>query len=402
MIPHQIGVHSDYVRCLAHSRESGWLASGGFDKTLKVWDLHETRAEPLLNYSVGHSVYAVGTNAAGTLLACGSPEKVVRLFDPRSAASRITNDQQQCAARLVGHADNVRAIVLSEDGKYLLSASSDATVKLWSIGMQRCLHTFTHHADSVWALCASHPSLERFYSGDRLGAVCKVDFAGAGDIATEGECVFLAKNRSGRRIESDFTDGINRIVALDDAFVWTASGSSTISRWRDLSTKAERMQAEAESSQSPRGAERDANQVSHPANSATASSPRTGNTSRPPVPPRRFTGQEKSVSFGPEGTSDLGDGITASALDSLFGISPPVKAVSQSGVLSHALDPPNVAKSGESLTCRRILCFRSLTLSIDRLCAKQCIARTSHTHVQLTRSVRHHGRLSRQTRASSC
>lgn len=354
MIPHQIGVHSDYVRCLAHSRESGWLASGGFDKTLKVWDLHETRAEPLLNYSVGHSVYAVGTNAAGTLLACGSPEKVVRLFDPRAAASRTVDDQQQCAARLVGHADNVRAIVLSEDGKYLLSASSDATVKLWSIGMQRCLHTFTHHADSVWALCTSHPSLERFYSGDRLGAICKVDFAGAGDIATEGECVFLAKNRSGRRTESDFTDGINRIVALDDAFIWAASGSSTISRWRDLPTKAERTRAEAELHYSARDAERDAGQVSRSGSSAIASSPRTDNISRPPVPPRRFTGQEKSVSFGPEGTTDVRNGITASALDSLFGLSPPIDAVSSSGANSHTGESPDVAKGGKLLTCHCI------------------------------------------------
>jgi WD repeat-containing protein 48 len=33
-----------------------------------------------------------------------------------------------------------------------LSGSSDGTIKLWSIGQQRCIGTLAMHTDSVWAL----------------------------------------------------------------------------------------------------------------------------------------------------------------------------------------------------------------------------------------------------------
>ena len=141
----------------------------------------------------------------------------------------------------VGHADNVRSLLVSEDGRHIMSASSDATVKLWSVTMQRCLHTFTHHSDSVWSLFSSHPHLEIFYSGDRSGAVCKVDFTDCGDIASEGECVALLRNRDDAKPGTPTpNDGINRIVAIDDTFLWTASGSSSILRWKDIPPRLKR------------------------------------------------------------------------------------------------------------------------------------------------------------------
>lgn len=48
--------------------------------------------------------------------ASGSPERVVRLWDPRSGKR---------TSKLVGHTDNIRAIVLSDDGKYVRSSASN-------------------------------------------------------------------------------------------------------------------------------------------------------------------------------------------------------------------------------------------------------------------------------------
>ncbi|KAI9438927.1 hypothetical protein H4582DRAFT_103392 [Lactarius indigo] len=74
----------------------------------------------------------------------------------------------------------------------LLIASANASVKLWSLTSQRCLHTFTHHTDSVWALHSSHPSLEIFYSGDKSGYVAKIDVEGGlravAQIYSSGMC----------------------------------------------------------------------------------------------------------------------------------------------------------------------------------------------------------------------
>lgn len=51
----------------------------------------------------------------GTLVAAGSPERVVRLWDPRSAGSQ----DGQSIAGLIGHTDNIRAILLSRDGRHV-------------------------------------------------------------------------------------------------------------------------------------------------------------------------------------------------------------------------------------------------------------------------------------------
>ncbi|KAH9475511.1 UBP9-binding protein [Psilocybe cubensis] len=226
--PSIIGSHSDYVRCLTHCREQSWVASGSFDRTIKLWDLGRPPAaqvEPLVTLNPPDatapksSVYALAADPYGKTIASGSPERVVRLWDPRTGKR---------TGKLVGHTDNIRAILISDDSKYLLTGSADASIKLWSLSSQRCLHTFTHHTDSVWSLFSDHPSLETFYSGDRSGLVCRVDVEGSPDIS-EGECVVLCNDAVDQSRSS--SEGINKIVVMDDHLLWTASGSSSIKRW---------------------------------------------------------------------------------------------------------------------------------------------------------------------------
>lgn len=45
----------------------------------------------------------------------GTPERVIRLWDPRVAVQ----GGKSSAGQLVGHTDNVKALVMSEDGRYV-------------------------------------------------------------------------------------------------------------------------------------------------------------------------------------------------------------------------------------------------------------------------------------------
>lgn len=227
-------------------RNASWVASGGFDQKIKLWDVKETRNEPVTTLvsefsDLPESIYCLSCTPSGSLLASGSPEKLIRLYDPR------TNRQ---VSSLAGHSDVVRAVQLSDDGRYvrsdrihvrlltcsqLLSASSDTTVKLFSIAEQKCLFTFGMHAASVWSLfCQDTTTLSRFYSGDRDGFLAKVDFEG--DPA-DGECIVLARDGG-----EDVTgrEGITSIVAQDDCYVWTAGGTNEIKRWRDVGPRSGR------------------------------------------------------------------------------------------------------------------------------------------------------------------
>jgi WD repeat-containing protein 48 len=175
-----------------------------------------------LNINVGEdenagtkgSVYALA--ATGSLVAGGGPESIMRVWDARSG-TRVT--------KFVGHTDNIRAVMISKDGETVISASSDQTVKVWSMSARRCMHTLTMHADSVWSLHSDDPRLEVFWSSDRAGLVAKTDARGKSEI-DEGLCVAVCREGS----------GVNRVVGAGN-YLWTATSSSSINRWADVRTE---------------------------------------------------------------------------------------------------------------------------------------------------------------------
>ncbi|KAK4691411.1 WD repeat-containing protein 48, partial [Lecanoromycetidae sp. Uapishka_2] len=190
-LPTTIGLHSDYVKCLASpGTHSDWVASGGLDHKIRLWDLNG--GGEMLHIDIGEdessakgSVYALSVR--GSIMASGGPESIVRLWDPKSG-KRITN--------FVGHTDNIRDILVNEDGDTVMTASSDQSIKVWSITAGRCMYTLTMHNDSVWSLHSDHPQLSLFYSTDRSGVVAKTDVRDCVDM-DEGLSLAVAQEHEG-------------------------------------------------------------------------------------------------------------------------------------------------------------------------------------------------------------
>mmetsp|Transcript_36719 Transcript_36719/g.91504 ORF Transcript_36719/g.91504 Transcript_36719/m.91504 type:complete len:262 (-) Transcript_36719:52-837(-) len=166
--------HTDYVKALAYAPSAGLIVSASLDKMIHIYKLDTLRqvaasggggggslagasagqaigdwtgteggAVPIVASGHKDSIYSVAINAAGTLIASGSVEPEIRLWDGRSG---------RMSFKLVGHTDVVRALLLDADGKMAISASSDRTIRLWDIGMQRCVHISQVHKDAAWAL----------------------------------------------------------------------------------------------------------------------------------------------------------------------------------------------------------------------------------------------------------
>lgn len=70
-------------------------------------------------------VTSVAISPDGRLVAAGSLDKMVRVWDVETATPR---------ERLEGHKDSVYSVAFMPDGRTLVSGSLDKTIKLWQLG----------------------------------------------------------------------------------------------------------------------------------------------------------------------------------------------------------------------------------------------------------------------------
>ena len=102
------------VYCLAWSADGKQIVSGSKDHSLKLWDaasgnlVREFKAYKEKDFEKNHRALQVGAAVGGAVL-------------PRE------KEQEK------GHRDGVFCVAFSPDGKFVVSGSSDHTIKVWSI-----------------------------------------------------------------------------------------------------------------------------------------------------------------------------------------------------------------------------------------------------------------------------
>ncbi|MCI0423787.1 MAG: WD40 repeat domain-containing protein, partial [Acidobacteria bacterium] len=108
--------HTAPVQCVAFSRDGKFMATGGNDHTIHLWNAQTWQL--LGTFPEGHKepVFSLAFSPDSALLASGSTDQTVRLWN---VATREPAGQP-----LTGHTGWVRSVVFLPDGKMLLSSSA--------------------------------------------------------------------------------------------------------------------------------------------------------------------------------------------------------------------------------------------------------------------------------------
>jgi WD repeat-containing protein 61 len=70
----------------------------------------------------------------------------------------------------VGHSSWVLSVNMSPEGKRFATGSADNKIKIWDLGLRRCVHTFDDHSDQVWSV-AYNETGTRLASGSDDGSI---------------------------------------------------------------------------------------------------------------------------------------------------------------------------------------------------------------------------------------
>eukprot|EP01101_Sappina_pedata_P003821 TRINITY_DN1543_c0_g1_i2.p1 TRINITY_DN1543_c0_g1~~TRINITY_DN1543_c0_g1_i2.p1 ORF type:complete len:555 (+),score=182.82 TRINITY_DN1543_c0_g1_i2:181-1665(+) len=92
-------------------------------------------------------------NSTGSIIATGSADKTVRIWDARSGIAKSV---------LSGSIQTVMSVKISPNDELVLGASSDNATRIWSIELGRVKHTLTGHTGKVYSGA---------FSGDNLRAI---------------------------------------------------------------------------------------------------------------------------------------------------------------------------------------------------------------------------------------
>ncbi len=206
--------HTHRLRAIAFAADGKTLVSGGWDRTLKLWNIPEGNESLRTLQSRTDWICGADISPDGKFVVSGSDDQVVKLWDVK------TNQVK----RLESHRTWVWAVAFSPDGKTIASGSFDHTIGLWNTNDQKLIYKIDDpihgHKTWVWAVAFSPDGNLLASGGDE--STLKIWDVKTGDFLTEIDTIdskwvrSVAFSRDSRFLATGSDDCQVRIWEIDE------------------------------------------------------------------------------------------------------------------------------------------------------------------------------------------